>query len=238
MAIGARIRNDGGSLIQIDGTYENLALKAVGSVTTSQFSASGPGASAGVANIIVAGCNQPILVTNCPDYYIALKRRQQSGSTFTWQIISNTPVVNVDYYVFDTTDVAQMAFALTKGLRIRRESDGKVIFDSRYKYLRVVGILTGNAGASVAIPQGSGYGVGHANSSGVTIVTGGPVGGGPSWINNNLYYVVGIKNENGTMRSTIIQLYLSVTSGDNNAPPTGQFGSSQAYALACDIRNY
>lgn len=238
MSIGARIRNEGGSLVQIDGNYENLALKAVGSVTTTQFAQSGVGASAGIATIIVPGCNQPILVTDCPSQYIALKKRSRSGSTFTWEIISSVPTIDVNYYVFDTTDVAQMSFQISKGLRIRRESDGVTIFDSRYKYLRVIGILNGRAGESISVPQVAAYGVGHANSSGVTVVAGGPVGGGPYWLNNNLYYVVGMKNESGILKSQTIQLYLTVTDGPNNAPPTGQFGSDQAFALACDISNY
>lgn len=241
MAIGARIRQGDGSLIQIDPSYENLALKASGAVTTVQFAATGTGASAGKATIIVAGCNEPILALACADAFVGLRVRSRSGNTVTWEIVSSVPVVNVQYWVFDTTDVAQMAFMLTKGLRIRNPANNRVIFDSRYKYMRIQDMIKSTATTSelsYPVPQGTGYAIGLSNSGAGILVTGGPVGGGPAWMNNDLAYVAGFKTLNGSVVVRMIQLALRITDGPNNPPPTGQFGSFQAVGLVLDLRNY
>jgi hypothetical protein len=71
----------------------------------------------------------------------------------------SAPVVNVQYWIFDTTDVAQMAFNLTKGLRIRNPANNRVIFDSRYKYMRIQGMIKANirtSPASFPVAQGAG----------------------------------------------------------------------------------
>lgn len=241
MTIGARIRQGDGSLIQIDPSYENLALKALGTVTTTQYASSGAGANAGKATIIAAGCNEPILAFACPDAFVGLRVRSKSGTTVTWEIVTSAPVVNVQYWVFDTTDVAQMAFNLTKGLRIRNPANNRVIFDSRYKYMRIQGMIKANVGTSPSsfpVAQGTGYAIGVSNSGAGVLVSGGPVGGGPYWLNNDLAYVAGFKTLNGSVQLQMIQLALRITDGPSNPPPTGQFGSFQAVGLVLDLRNY
>ncbi len=241
MAIGARIRQGDGSLIQIDPSYENLALKTLGTVTTVQYGPSGAAANAGKATIVVGGCNEPILTFACADAFVGLRVRSRSGTTVTWEIVTSAPVVNVQYWIFDTTDVAQMAFNLTKGLRIRNPANNRVIFDSRYKYMRIQGMIKANIGTSPAsfpVAQGTGYGIGVSNSGAGVLVTGGPVGGGPYWLNNDLAYVAGFKTLNGSVQLQMIQLALRITDGPSNPPPTGQFGSFQAVGLVLDLRNY
>jgi hypothetical protein len=52
-----------------------------------------------------------------------------------------------------------MAFNLTKGLRIRNPANNRVIFDSRYKYMRIQGMIKANirtSPASFPVAQGAG----------------------------------------------------------------------------------
>lgn len=238
--IGARIRNEGGSLVQIDPSYENLAMKTYGSVTSAQYSPTGAGSNVGKATIIVSGCNQPILAVYCDGAYVGVQSRSQSGSTYTWEIVTSTPIIIVSYWIFDTTDVAQMQFSTTKGLRIRRESDSKVIFDSRYKYMRIVASVNtaSTSSSDFPIPLTSGYAIALAYSGLYTVIAGGPQTP-PSWMHNNAGYVGGFKaNTNGTISYALILVGSTITSGPSNEPPTGQMGNRDGVALVLDMRNY
>jgi len=180
MTIGARIRNEGGSLVQIDPFYENLALRQTASVTTSQLGPSGRQALIGVATIQLSGCNEPLLMVKCDSEYVGLRKRTQNGSTYTWEILASTPVVNIQYWIFDTTNVAQMAFNLNQGLRIRSPDGTKVIFDSRYKYMRILSVISltlGSGPQSVTTPINTGFAIALSNPSLMTIVAGGSIGG-------------------------------------------------------------
>lgn len=241
MVIGARIRNEGGSLVQIDPSYENLGLKTVGSVNTTQYASTGVGALAGKATITVSGCNEPILCVFSGSAYVGIQSRSVSGNTYTWNIVTSSPTVTVNYWIFDTTDVAQMAFASTKGLRIRNAANNRVIFDSRYKYMRILSMINADAGTSDVnynIPISSGYAVGLSNTGLYTVIAGGPVNP-PSWQHNNAAFVAGVRcNNDGTVSVRLIALASTITSGPSNEPPTGQMGSRNLTALILDMRNY
>lgn len=241
MAIGARIRNDGGSLVQIDPSYENLGLKSVGSVNTTQYAAAGAGASAGKATIIVAGCNEPILCVFSGSAHVGVQSRAQSGTTYTWEIVTSAPTVTVNYWVFDTTDAAQMAFISTHGLRIRNAANNRVIFDSRYKYMRIVSMINTDASTldtNYSIPLSSGYAVGLSNTGLYTLIAGGP-SSPPAWQHQNVAYVAGVRcNNDGTVSVKLINLASTITTGPSNEPPTGQMGSRNLTGLILDMRNY
>jgi hypothetical protein len=245
MVVGARIRNEGGSLVQIDPGWECLAMK-IGPMTvqTVSFTAPGNGGKTyGRAVITVGGCNEPILALACAGAFVGVMRKTQSGTTFEWELVTDVVGAVVTYWVFDTTDVAAMQFISTKGLRIRNPANNRVIFDSRYKYMRIVQMVSVTAGTVVTnqpVALTSGYAVGVSTTGLYTMVTGGPVGGGPSWLVNTSGYVVGVRtNSNGTISVTLINLRLSITDGQSPPyPQTGLMGDNTLTGLILDMRNY
>lgn len=245
MTVGARIRNEGGSLVQIDPGWECLAMK-IGPMTvqTDSFTAPGNGGKTyGRAVITVGGCNEPILALACAGAFVGVMRKSQSGTTYEWELVTDVVGAVVTYWIFDTTDVASMQFITTKGLRIRNPANNRVIFDSRFKYMRVVQMVNAVAGTAAAhqgIPLISGYAVGILNAGLYTRVDGGPVGGGPSWLVNYAGFVVGVRtNSNGTSSVMLIQLRLLIASGQSPPyPPTGLLGDNTLRGLILDMRNY
>jgi len=242
MTIGARIRNEGGSLVQIDPFYENLALRQTASVTTSQLGPSGRQALIGVATIQLSGCNEPLLMVKCDSEYVGLRKRTQNGSTYTWEILASTPVVNIQYWIFDTTNVAQMAFNLNQGLRIRSPDGTKVIFDSRYKYMRILSVISltlGSGPQSVTTPINTGFAIALSNPSLMTIVAGGSIGGTNNWLLQHITRVAGFRTGNGEVSVAPIETNSFSQSGTGLPPyADGNYGSLQAGALVCDVRNY
>lgn len=243
MVAGVRIRSGDGSLIQIDPSWECLALKTQGTVTCASYTTPGfGGKTIGRGTIIVGGCNEPILAVFCNGAYVGVLTKTQSGSTFTWELVTDVPGAVVTYWVFDTTDVAQMAFVMSQGMRFRNPANGRVVFDSRFKYMRTLQMINMDAATPeqvVGIPLISGYAVAICNSGFFTSVAGGPVGGGPFWQNNNASYVVGVRtNTNGTVSIILINTISNITDGPSNPPPTGQMGSRRFIGQILDMRNY
>lgn len=245
MAIGARIRNEGGSLIQIDSGFECLGLKqaAITISVPSYTVPGGGGRTVGKTTITSSGCNEPILALYCDSTFVGVMSRSNSGSTYNWEIVTETPGASVTYWIFDTTDVAQIQFLISKGLRIRNPANGRVVFDSRYKYMRITQVvdrLVGTAEVNEAINMTSGYAVGFSVSGLYTRVDGGPVGGGPSWLINAAGYVVGVRtNSNGTVSGKLIQMRVQILDGPAPpVPPTGIMGDNTLRALILDMRNY
>lgn len=241
--IGARIRQGDGSLIQIDPNWECLGMKQAGITTTAPSYTVPSGDTVGRTTISVAGCNEPILALFCSSAFIGVMSKSQSGTTYSWDIVTNIPGASFTYWIFDTTDVAQIQFLTTKGLRIRNPANNRVIFDSRYKYMRIVQIVNATAGTSSSdqpISMTGNYAVGISNTGLYTRVDGGPVGGGPSWLVNTAGFVTGFRtNTNGTISVMLIRLRLSITSGNNPPyPPTGIMGDNKLTGMILDMRNY
>ncbi|WP_312400866.1 hypothetical protein [Stenotrophomonas indicatrix] len=243
MSIGARIRSEDGSLVQVDPQYENLCLRDKGVVRTEAFGTNGASRNAGVATIQLSGCNEPLLMVRCAGVFVGLRSRDKVGATYSWQLIASSPVVDVEYWVFDTTNVAQMAFVTSKGLRIRNPDDGRVIFDSRYKYMRVlkwINTTMGTGAQSHAIPVASDVAVGFGNASLSTLIAGGPVSGGGYWLYQVTVNVAGfMTTSDGQIQSRLITIN-SFTNEGQGTPPYGGgiIGSFNASALVCDVSNY
>lgn len=245
MTIGARIRGDGGSLIQIDPSWECLGMKT-GPFVIQAGSYTVPGVggkTVGKATIQLAGCNEPILAVFCSTALVGVISKAQTGATYQWDIITDVPGASVTYWVFDTTDVAQMQFITTKGLRIRNPANNRVIFDSRYKYMRVlqmINTLAGTGSVDISIPLTSGYAVGICNTGLYTRVDGGPISGGGAWRTQTVGYVVGVRtNANGTISVGLINTRSSTDEGAGPPyPPTGQMGYNNLTGLILDMRNY
>ncbi|WP_295573795.1 hypothetical protein [uncultured Stenotrophomonas sp.] len=242
MAYGARIRNEGGSLVQIDPLYENLALRDKGSVVTVQLGASGRESFCGIATIQMAGCNEPLIAVKCDGVFVALRKRTKSGTTYTWELITSTPVTTVQYWVFDTTDVAQMAFAIPHGMRVRNPNNGRVVFDSRYKYMRILSMISGTVASianDYAVPISSGFAVAFSNPSLSTLVAGGPVSDPNRFFYQVQTQLAGFRTGSGVVSTMAIVTRSFTLEGANPPPyPTGVYGSLQARGLCLDVRNY
>jgi hypothetical protein len=134
--LGFRTLN-GGQGIQIDETYRNLALRAKGTVTAS----TAYDTSNRTATLQVAG-NLPVLAYRCaaPCAMIGASR---SGSTVTYQFLvaQNSPA-NIDWWVFDTPDFGMASGRI--GLQTRNPVTNQVLYDSRMKYMRVLGVMAGS----------------------------------------------------------------------------------------------
>lgn len=245
MAIGARIRNDGGSLVQIDPSFECLALKQAGITTTapSYTVPSFGGKTIGKTTVSASGCNEPILALFCSGAYIGVMSKTQSGTTFSWDVVTDVPGASFTYWIFDTTDVAQIQFSGNRGLRIRNPANNRVIFDSRYKYMRIeqqIATAASTASTDIGIPLTSNYAFGVSTTGLYYVSAGGPVGGGPSWLVNQVGYFVGVKtNTNSTVSVKLVELRNWISDGPAPpSPPTGQMGDNSIRGVILDMRNY
>lgn len=129
------------------------------------------------------------------------------------------------------------------GPLLRNPANARVMFDSRYKYLRVlrmINVLAGTGSVDHAIPLTSGYAVEICNNGLYTRVDGRPVGGGPSWMVNGAGYVVDVKtNAHGTVSVMLINTRLHISDGQSAPyPPTGRMGYNNLTGLILDMRNY
>lgn len=244
MVIGARIRNEGGSLIQIDSSFECLCLKAGGisiSVPSYTFPGTG-GATVGKTFVSEGGCAEPIIALLCSNGAVGVLSKVQSGNSYTWEIVTSVPGATVTYWVFDNTSVSAMAFNINKGLRIKNPNNGSVIFDSRYKYMRIVKLIDNDVVSGVVTESAgiaSGFAVAISESGLYFQIVGGYVGGPPNWRIQRVAGVAGvICNPDGTITSRMIGLSSSTEDGSGTPPPTGTGGSGRLKGLVLDMRNY
>lgn len=148
MATGFKVWTNNGSTLTIDESYENLSLHSSGSAQTS---AATPGASYGLYTLSLslpsAGIPQLALRAHDPSQYIGIVGAARSGGTYTFLIRTQGGPVAFDWYVFTIpTDIAPS----TVGLKVWRPSDGRLVFDTGMKWMRVAGQLLG-ADASVGL---------------------------------------------------------------------------------------
>jgi hypothetical protein len=147
MALGFRTHLSNGG-IQIDQTYRNLAMRAKGSFS--------PGTAWNnnkwrFGQITVTG-NTPVLAWRC-NSPCAMVYATRAGASITYTFIVAATTGTVEWWLFD--DPAFGVATGPHGIRIRNPSNGVVVYDSRMKYMRVVGTLNGDFGALVAPNNGS-----------------------------------------------------------------------------------
>ncbi|MCX2891860.1 hypothetical protein OO258_26890, partial [Pseudomonas sp. DCB_BI] len=135
-------RRHANGFVQIDGTYSNLALVERLTLTaTSQ--AGGPN---GVIYYIVR---------DFPGYTtptIALSMANNVGVCWSGQLVNGVLRVTFwatarnpfEVYVFDVASRGQR-FAINYGLVVKNKTTGAVVFDSRMKYMRVLGTVSGRS---------------------------------------------------------------------------------------------
>jgi hypothetical protein len=148
MTTGFRTKNASGTL-QIDQNYENLALRAKGTFT--------PGTPWNnskwrLGSFTVTG-NTPVIAWRAsgPATLVSVS---VSGTSVTYQFLIAAASGSIDWWLFDKPTYVAMATA--PGIRIKNPSTGVVVFDSRMKYMRVVGVISGDY-ASLVAPAAASY---------------------------------------------------------------------------------
>jgi hypothetical protein len=141
--IGMRIRNNG-NILQVDGNYQNMEVSAQGTATTS---GSYGGTSEMYADIpIPSGRGNSLLAVYGATAAVYCKK--QDANTFRVFSQASTPAT-FTYYLFSTPQAVSGGV----GLKIRNNTTGAVLFNSRYKYLRVLDYLTGTLAIDSAISR-------------------------------------------------------------------------------------
>ena len=147
---GVRIRNSHNT-VQIDENWVNFALSAKGTITCVDDGATHPQKMA-VGSVTVAG-TWPVIAFRAVSKAVNLVRTVNNGNgtwTFHFRCKSNTSF-NLDYWVFDQMELGIGFGTMPCGLKIRRPSDGKLVFDAACKPLRIRDIIA-PALAPEAIP--------------------------------------------------------------------------------------
>lgn len=134
---GVLIKNPSGSVL-IDGVYANLALRTSGVGVAS--TAASPGYT---FTVTVTGGGQPVLAVACPQYCI-VGSGMASGANTVFTVLCMVQNASVNWYVYDDPSFCT-PFSTNWGLIVRNKNTGKVVFDSRMKYMKVIGFESGSA---------------------------------------------------------------------------------------------
>lgn len=153
---GARIRTPSGSLV-IDGQYQNLALRAKGSSTTSgSLFWVGPNSTVyyGVRTLQFSGGSTPcIAIRSIWPCFIYNQTYSNGVWTFTIFILSDSQGSGlIEWYLFDSPDYAGL-YNTAYGVIVRNQYTGVKVFDSRCPYMRVLGIIAANRPQGMAEGQ-------------------------------------------------------------------------------------
>lgn len=148
MAVGVRIRN-ASNILQIDSTYQNLALRQKGAVVSGSANVGGTGWSQATITVPATAVVAYRCANQC---YISSSSPSGGNKTVTFWV--NGLSVSIAWYAFDTADLG-LSYGGNTGLRIRNPA-GAVVFDSRLKYMRVIGQLSGG-GPTVDINETHDY---------------------------------------------------------------------------------
>jgi hypothetical protein len=231
MDIGYRTRNTGGG-IQIDQTYRNLCLRAKGS-----FAPTTPWVTTWRMGSITVTGNSPVLAWRC-NSPCALVSSTRSGTSITYTFMMAATSGTIEWWLFD--DPAFGVVVGNIGLRIHNPSNGVVVFDSRQKYMRIVGGLSGtlaNPFPTAAMNYPGSPAVVSGNSAYIyTAQTIGAPGGPPPypWLDFVSYPMAAVSGQQVT--------WSAQTSGAVNHPASQTFNSpsrQDAYNyLVVDVSNY
>lgn len=135
MTLGFRARN-AANAIQIDQTYRNLALRAKGSLQ-----ATTPWLSSWRIATVTLGGNSPVIAWRC-DSPCAMVGATRSGQNTTYTFLVAASAGTIEWWLFDEPIYGDVTGRL--GLRIRNPTSGVTVFDSRQKYMRIIGSVIGS----------------------------------------------------------------------------------------------
>ncbi|AUV61904.1 hypothetical protein HWB52_gp89 [Pseudomonas phage Littlefix] len=135
---GLEIKNVA-NVVQIDGNFNNLAFRSKGTAVLGEASGS-----TGMRYArITTGASPTSMVAVKTNGYTYLANVIDNGNgtrTYVWIV---DPGTTVTYYIFDEIEYCPPRTD-KYGLIVKNKVTGKVAFDSRYKYMRVVQMLTIN----------------------------------------------------------------------------------------------
>lgn len=233
MPVGFRTRNSGGG-IQIDQTYRNLALRSKGS-----FSPGTPFNSNAwrLGSITVSG-NNPVLAWRCSQP-CALISATRSGTSITYQFVVAATTGTVEWWLFDDPTFGVPVGNV--GLRIRNPATGGVVFDSRMKYMRVVGSVAGDYSQLVPPANGNYSGspaiiTGNAAYRYIVQTIGAPTGPPPyPWIEIAMWPMAAV---NGSQVTWSQQATGGVNHQANETISTPSTQQNSYSYLFVDVSNY
>lgn len=138
MTAGIRIKN-ASSIVQIDDRYKNLGVWQNGVAYGSQTSGYGDPVRY-VAMITVQDHPSALFAYRCAGAVCSLWRKlSNSNGTATYQVICQNQTTPIEWIVF--ADPALCTPIGSAGIRIKNSSNGTVSFDSRLRYMRVLGTV-------------------------------------------------------------------------------------------------
>ncbi|WP_234817212.1 hypothetical protein [Xanthomonas citri] len=207
--------------------WKNLALASKQTITPS---------GSGVLktwSVTVAGTN-PVLAF-LGESNATLGQRTQSGNTFTFT--GWTSGGSFTAYVFDEPN-----FGLRNYLVVRNPSNNQIVFDATLKYMKVRGLLQGNAnqGGSITLPAGRTYAALAGSTGNIMLAIGGVIGGGPQW-QVQVLWRKGVVNINGNVASiATVDTAQDLRSGTSGTPqpPPGNYGQAWVRAPILDVTGY
>ncbi|SEO63162.1 hypothetical protein SAMN02800692_1502 [Luteibacter sp. UNC138MFCol5.1] len=135
MAVGFRARN-AANAIQIDQTYRNLALRAKGTLQ-----ATTPWQNTWRIATVTLGGNAPVIAWRCNNP-CAMVGATRSGNNTTYTFMVAATSGTIEWWLFDEPIYGAVSGRV--GLRIRNPTTGVTVFDSRQRYMRIIGSVNGN----------------------------------------------------------------------------------------------
>ncbi|MCI2243770.1 hypothetical protein L3067_04005 [Xanthomonas sp. PPL568] len=234
MATGAKVWTNGGSVLTIDQSYENLSLYSSGSAQTSSAN---PELEYGVYTLTLtlpsAAIPQLALRTQDPSKYIGILGVTINGSTYSFLIRTAGGPVAFDWYIFS---LPAFIAPSTRGLKVWRPSDRRLVFDSGMRWMRVAGQIVGNTGRG-QLDSSRKYAIAFAGAC---------VQQSRQWINqpettpaqvDQYTYVPGARVVNGVFESADMTVHVVQTS--QGAPADLGYISNGVFSvLALDISGY
>lgn len=219
--------NAGPNRVVISEDWKNLALASKQTITPS---------GSGVLktwSLTVAGTN-PVLAF-LGESNATLGQRTQSGNTFTFSGWTSGGSFTV--YVFDEPNFGQRNY-----LVVRNPSNNQIVFDATLKYMKVRGLLQGNAnqGGSITLPAGRTYAALAGSTGNIMLAIGGVIGGGPQW-QVQVLWRKGVVNINGNVASiATVDTAQDLRSGTSGTPqpPPGNYGQAWVRAPILDVTGY
>ncbi|KGU41869.1 hypothetical protein [Xanthomonas citri] len=219
--------NAGANRVVISEDWKNLALASKQTITPS---------GSGVLktwSLTVAGTN-PVLAF-LGENNATLGQRTQSGNTFTFT--GWTSGGSFSAYVFDEPNFGQRNY-----LVVRNPSNNQIVFDATLKYMKVRGLLQGNAnqGGSITLPAGRTYAALAGSTGNIMLAIGGVIGGGPQW-QVQVLWRKGVVNINGNVASiATVDTAQDLRSGTSGTPqpPPGNYGQAWVRAPILDVTGY
>ncbi|APP76877.1 hypothetical protein [Xanthomonas vesicatoria] len=217
----------GPNRVVISETWKNLAMASKQTITP---------AGSGVLktwSLTVAGTN-PVLAF-LGESNAALATRTQSGNSFTFTGFTTSGSFTA--YVFDEPNFGRRDY-----LVITNPDTNEVHFDATLKYMKVRGLLQGNAnqGGSITLPAGRTYAALAGSAGNIMLAVGGVVGGGPQWL-ISVVWRKGVVNINGNVASiSAIDTGNFSQTGANGTPfpAPGQYGQPWVRAPILDVTGY